>query len=59
MLALGDLQYETGSLAAFRWLDVARRGRSPLVLGAGVLPEYAPIRDDPRWEPFVRSLRLR
>jgi eukaryotic-like serine/threonine-protein kinase len=43
----------------FEWLERSRRERSAWLMGVTVLPEYAPIRGDPRWAAFVRSLRSR
>jgi eukaryotic-like serine/threonine-protein kinase len=44
---------------AFEWLDRARNERSALYPGITVLPEYAPIRGDPRFAALVRELRSR
>jgi serine/threonine-protein kinase len=44
---------------AFHWLEQARKEKSAWLFFLGVLPEYEPIRGDPRYAAFVRSLNPR
>ena len=44
---------------AFQWLETARREHSAWLFFLGALPEYDPIRSDPRYAEFVRALGAR
>lgn len=48
---LGDV------VAVFRWLDRAVTANSPNLAGIEQHPDFAVVHDDPRWAPFVASIR--
>ncbi len=48
--ALGDRDQ------AFHWLEEARREHSPVLLGFEATPEYASLKDDPRFPVFAKKL---